>query len=92
MTEPTTPKIVERNEWERARAELLVREKEHTRAGDELAAARRRLPMTRMEGLKVVGSNGPISLLDVFEGRRMLLVYHFKGSNSSLPVRLLTFN
>ena len=47
MTEPATPKIVPRDEWERARAELLVREKAHTRAGDELAAARRRLPMPK---------------------------------------------
>ena len=48
MSEPATPKIVTRDEWERARAELLAREKAHTRAGDELSAARRRLPMTRM--------------------------------------------
>src|SRR5439155_350075 len=57
--------------------ELLVREKAHTRAGDELAAARRRLPMTRMEPVMVVGPDGPVPLHDVFEGRRMLIVYHF---------------
>jgi predicted dithiol-disulfide oxidoreductase (DUF899 family) len=39
MTEPPTPKIVTRDEWEQARAELLVREKAHTHAGDALAAA-----------------------------------------------------
>jgi len=77
MTEPATPKIVTRDEWERARAELLVREKAHTRAGDELAAARRRLPMTRIEPVMVVGPDGPVPLHDVFEGRRMLIVYHF---------------
>src|SRR3954470_13015619 len=77
MNEPATPKIVNRSEWERARAELLVREKAHTHAGDELAAARRRLPMTLMEPVTVVGPDGPVSLIDVFEGRRMLLVYHF---------------
>ena len=76
-TEPATPRIVTRDEWERARAELLVREKAHTRAGDELAAARRRLPMTRMEPVMVVGPNGPVPLHDVFAGRRMLIVYHF---------------
>ena len=59
MTEPATPKIVTRDEWERARAELLVREKAHTHAGDELAAARRRLPMTRMEPVMVVGRGRP---------------------------------
>ncbi|MBD3887461.1 DUF899 family protein [Phormidium tenue FACHB-886] len=77
MKELATPRIVSRDEWERARAELLVREKAHTRAGDELAAARRRLPMTRMEPVMVVGSDGLIRLHDVFEGRRMLIVYHF---------------
>src|SRR5205823_1505271 len=70
MTDPATPKIVTRDEWEQARAELLVREKAHTHAGDELAAARRRLPMTRMEPVMVVGRNGPVPLADVFEGRR----------------------
>ncbi|MDB5345037.1 MAG: hypothetical protein JWP89_3414 [Schlesneria sp.] len=77
MTESTIPKIVSREEWERARAELLVREKELTHVGDEVAAARRRLPMTRMEPVTVVGQNGTVSLNDVFEGRRMLIVYHF---------------
>jgi len=77
MAEPAIPEIVSREEWERARAELLVREKAHTRAGDELAAARRRLPMTPSESVTVMGPNGPVSLADVFEGRRMLLVYHF---------------
>lgn len=77
MTEPATPKIVNREEWERARASLLGREKTHTRAGDELAAARRRLPMTPMDPAKILGSSGPVSLQQVFEGRRMLIVYHF---------------
>ncbi|HEY4259782.1 MAG TPA: DUF899 family protein [Schlesneria sp.] len=77
MTERTTPNIVSREEWERARAELLVREKAHTHAGDEVAAARRRLPMTRMEPIVVEGPNGAVSLNEVFEGRRMLIVYHF---------------
>lgn len=77
MQESGTPRIVSRDEWERARADLLVREKAHTRAGDELAAARRRLPMTRIEPVMVVGPDGPVCLHDVFEGRRMLIVYHF---------------
>jgi predicted dithiol-disulfide oxidoreductase (DUF899 family) len=77
MTEPTKPKIVTRDEWNRARAELLVREKEHTRAGDALAAARRRLPMTSMDQVTVLGPNGPSPLHEVFEDRRMLLVYFF---------------
>jgi predicted dithiol-disulfide oxidoreductase (DUF899 family) len=77
MTEPATPKIASREEWEQARAELLVHEKEHTRAGDALAAARRRLPKTPMAPVTVVGSKGPTPLHEVFEGRRMLIVYHF---------------
>jgi predicted dithiol-disulfide oxidoreductase (DUF899 family) len=77
MTEPAMPKIVTRDEWERVRAELLVLEKAHTHAGDELAAARRRLPMTRMEPVMVLGAHGSVPLQDVFEGRRMLIVYHF---------------
>ena len=59
MNEAATPSIVSREEWERARAELLVREKDHTHANDALAAARRRLPMTPMESVTVVGSKGP---------------------------------
>ncbi|MCE9546605.1 MAG: DUF899 domain-containing protein [Planctomycetia bacterium] len=77
MTEPTSPNIVTRDVWERARAELLVREKAHTRAGDALAAARRRLPMTPMDDVTVVGPNGPSPLSDVFGGRRILIVYFF---------------
>ena len=77
MNESATPRIADRDEWERLRADLLAREKAHTRAGDDLAAARRRLPMMRMEPVTVVGADGTVPLVDVFQGRRMLLVYHF---------------
>ena len=77
MTEQPIPKIVTREEWERERAELLLREKAHTHAGDELAAARRRLPMTQMDAVTVLGPDGRISLADVFAGMRMLIAYHF---------------
>ena len=77
MKVAATPEIVSRMEWERAREELLVREKEHTRASDAIAADRRRLPMTPMEPVTVLGSDGCVPLQDVFEGRRMLIVYHF---------------
>jgi predicted dithiol-disulfide oxidoreductase (DUF899 family) len=69
--------IVSRDEWNAARAELLEREKEHTHASDALAAARRRLPMTPMEPVSVVGPKGPVPLQEVFDGRKMLVVYHF---------------
>ncbi len=81
MTKQATPQIVSRAEWERARAELLVREKAHTHAGDALAAERRRMPMTPMDSVTVVGSSGPIPLHEVFEGRRTLLVYFFMWKN-----------
>ncbi|WP_254510379.1 DUF899 family protein [Anatilimnocola floriformis] len=77
MTETPKPNVVSREEWEQARAELLLREKAHTHAGDELAAARRRLPMTQMEPVTIVGASGPVQLQDVFAGRRQLIVYHF---------------
>lgn len=72
------PKIVSRPEWERARAELLVKEKAATRAKDALNAERRRLPMVRIEKDYVFdGPGGKVRLLDLFEGRRQLIVYHF---------------
>jgi predicted dithiol-disulfide oxidoreductase (DUF899 family) len=83
MKEAMTPKIVSREEWERARSELLVREKDHTHASDALAAARRRLPMTPTEPVTVVGSKGSVPLQEVFEGRRMLIVYHFMWKKSA---------
>jgi predicted dithiol-disulfide oxidoreductase (DUF899 family) len=70
-----TPEIVDRDTWLRERAELLVREKEHTRTGDALAAARRRLPMTEIDGtVELIGAQGPTPILDMFEGREQLLV------------------
>jgi predicted dithiol-disulfide oxidoreductase (DUF899 family) len=81
MTEPTSATIVNREEWERLRAELLIREKTHSRSGDELAATRRRLPMTPVDPVTVMGSNGAVSLEKVFESRPMLIVYHFMWKN-----------
>lgn len=72
------PAVVSAEEWQRARDELLVAEKEHTRAGDRLAARRRRLPMVKW-GTDYVfeGANGPASLVDLFDGARQLVVYQF---------------
>ncbi len=70
------PDVVDRHAWEQARDELLAREKAHTREGDAIAAARRRLPMTQVpDDATVKGPNGRAPFLDVFEGRRMLLAY-----------------
>src|SRR6059058_2284996 len=72
------PQVVSPEEWQRARDALLQKEKEATRARDALAAERRRLPMVRIEKRYVFdGPDGKRSLVDLFEGRRQLIVYHF---------------
>jgi predicted dithiol-disulfide oxidoreductase (DUF899 family) len=80
MTAPTIalPASVSREQWLAARKELLLKEKEATRARDAAHAARRRLPMVRIEKDYVFeGPGGKKRLLDLFEGRRQLLVHHF---------------
>jgi len=72
------PATVDRARFETELEALRVREKAHTRLGDALAAARRRLPMVEVDaGLELIGSNGPLTLLDAFEGRRQLVAYYF---------------
>src|ERR1051325_6677190 len=71
-----TPPIVSPQEWEEAWARLLVKEKEFTRARDAMAAQRRRMPWVAVDRASVLGGPaGPASLLDLFEGRRQLIVY-----------------
>jgi predicted dithiol-disulfide oxidoreductase (DUF899 family) len=80
MTTPATqmPPIVTRSEWEKARAELLVREKELTRMKDAVSAARRRLPMVEITASYTFDTeNGQASLIDLFDGRSQLIVQHF---------------
>jgi predicted dithiol-disulfide oxidoreductase (DUF899 family) len=73
-----TPQTVSPQEWDAAREKLLVEEKKHTRARDALAAKRRRMPWMAVEKAYTFdGPNGPASLLDMFEGRRQLIVYRF---------------
>jgi predicted dithiol-disulfide oxidoreductase (DUF899 family) len=72
------PPIVSPEEWEAAREELLVKEKELTRARDALAAERRRMPRMAVENTYAFdGPDGAVSLLDLFEGRRQLVIYRF---------------
>jgi predicted dithiol-disulfide oxidoreductase (DUF899 family) len=72
------PKIVSPNEWLTARKELLEEEKEVTLRQDALSARRRELPMVELDKDYVFeGPAGKTSLLDVFEGRQQLIVYHF---------------
>lgn len=71
------PFTVERAAWQAELDSLLVREKAHTRSGDALAAARRRLPMVAVPADATVdGANGQVKIVDVFEGRRMLVAYY----------------
>jgi predicted dithiol-disulfide oxidoreductase (DUF899 family) len=71
-------KIVSHEEWIAARKALLVKEKEYTRLGDELARLRRELPFERVEKEYIFdGPNGKESLSELFAGRSQLAVYHF---------------
>src|ERR1043166_5675720 len=71
-----TPPIVSPEEWHEAWERLLVKEKEFTRARDAMAAERRRMPWMAVEKeYRFEGPNGPASLVDLFEGRRQLVVY-----------------
>jgi predicted dithiol-disulfide oxidoreductase (DUF899 family) len=78
------PTVVDRAAWRATRDELLAREKAHTHEGDAIAAARRKLPMTAVPPVKVDGANGPVPLLDVFAGRRLLIAY-FHMWHDGLP-------
>jgi predicted dithiol-disulfide oxidoreductase (DUF899 family) len=71
------PAVTDRAAWQAQIDELRVREKAHTRAGDAITAARRRLPMVEVDpSTPVTGEHGKVPLLDVFEGRRQLIVYY----------------
>jgi predicted dithiol-disulfide oxidoreductase (DUF899 family) len=73
-----TPPIVSPEEWSAAREAMLVKEKELTRARDALAAERRRMPWMAVDkDYRFEGPDGPVSLADLFEGRRQLIVYRF---------------
>jgi predicted dithiol-disulfide oxidoreductase (DUF899 family) len=72
------PPIVSRAQWDEARSELLMREKELTRLKDAVSAARRRLPMVQIDTAYAFDTeSGPLSLLELFDGRRQLVVQHF---------------
>jgi len=72
------PAVVDRSTFQAELDALRVREKAHTREGDAIAAARRRLPMVAVDGTTpLIGEHGALTLLDAFEGRRMLIAYYF---------------
>src|SRR5262245_20322092 len=72
------PSTVDRGTFEQELEALRASEKAHTREGDAIAAARRRVPMVEVpDGSELLGPNGPVTLLEAFEGRRQLVAYYF---------------
>jgi predicted dithiol-disulfide oxidoreductase (DUF899 family) len=72
------PKVADRSTFQAELDTLRVREKAHTKEGDAIAAARRKLPMVEVDGATpLIGKHGAVTLLDVFEGRQLLLAYYF---------------
>jgi predicted dithiol-disulfide oxidoreductase (DUF899 family) len=72
------PAVVDRATWQAEVDALRIREKAHTRQGDAIAAARRRLPMVEVDAMTpLIGEQGPVTLLDTFEGRQQLIAYYF---------------
>ena len=86
----TGHQIVSSAEWQVARDELLKREKDHTRMGDELARERRELPWVAIEKeYRFDADDGTRTLADLFDGRSQLLIYHFMfgpGYDAGCPV------
>ncbi|MGI5220460.1 DUF899 domain-containing protein [Nocardia sp. CA-290969] len=86
MTEHTAgalPPIVDRQTWATALDDLRKREKAATRELDAIAAQRRRLPMVELPDYTLIGPDGPIRLVDVFDGRSQLIVYHHMWSDGA---------
>ena len=75
---PGMPTAVDRATFQAELDGLRVREKAHTREGDAIAAARRRLPMVEVDAsTELIGPQGPVTLLDAFDGRQQLIAYYF---------------
>ena len=78
MTESSLPKVVSLEAWQREVDQLRIKEKELTRATDAVNAQRRKLPMVRIDrDYEFEGESGKVNLLDLFNGRTQLIVYHF---------------
>ncbi len=77
VSDKPLPPLVDRATFQAQLDVLRLQEKAHTRAGDAIAAARRRLPMVEMDSATaLIGPHGPVTLLDAFEGRRQLIAYY----------------
>jgi predicted dithiol-disulfide oxidoreductase (DUF899 family) len=88
MTTPAIPPMVDQETWETALADLRKREKAATRELDAIAAARRHLPMVEMPDYVLEGADGTVRLVDIFEGKRQLIVYShmwFPGEKWQCP-------
>jgi predicted dithiol-disulfide oxidoreductase (DUF899 family) len=86
MTTSGKPPIVDMATWQKARDELLPREKAHTREGDAIAAARRRLPMVEVDGtVLLTGAQGQVPFLDLFQGRDELMLYKHMWYDGAPP-------
>src|SRR5262245_64160162 len=71
------PRIVDRGTFQAELDALRLREKAHTKESDAIAAARRRLPMVEVDGATpLIGEHGTVTVLDAFEGRRLLIAYY----------------
>lgn len=93
---PSLPAAVDRATFQAELDTLRVREKAHTRAGDAIAAARRRLPMVEVDpATPVVGAHGEVPLIDVFEGRSQLFTYYmmwYDGADAAHQCEGCTMN
>jgi predicted dithiol-disulfide oxidoreductase (DUF899 family) len=78
LSDALAPRVTDRSTVQSELSALRVREKAHTHEGDAIAAARRRLPMVKIDAATpLAGKHGAMTLLDAFEGRRMLIAYYF---------------
>src|SRR5882757_11073212 len=75
-TATAMPPVVDQDTWRTALEELRRREKAATKELDAIAAQRRRLPMVAMPDYTLVGADGPVRLVDVFDGTSQLITYH----------------
>jgi predicted dithiol-disulfide oxidoreductase (DUF899 family) len=76
VTTTPLPLVVDEATWQRQLDELHAREKAATRELDAIAAERRRLPMVQLPDYTLQGPDGPVRLVDVFDGKAQLIVYH----------------
>src|SRR5215204_622577 len=78
------PQIIDRQGWQARIDELRVKEKAHTRAGDALAAERRRLPMVEVDPrTPLIGADGAVPLIDIFDGRAQLIAKRSRAAGSA---------